>query len=481
MIALLLSAVLAVPGVQGIPAQAQQAGTILGVLKDRDGNPLPGVRMAAIAPPESLIDALTSASMSSIAETDEAGRYKLENIPPGKYYIAAGRLDLQTYYPGTPDITAAKEVAVTAGSTTPGIDFALDLSSYGRAERFGLPTQITTTIPIHVTVEGGGRLPVSAKGKLTGIRFESINGTPLMAGITSTFLSIPGPTTAAYAVTVLNLPETYVVKSIKYGAIDLAANPLSLTPSNFPGATSVAGTMQSSGVDFRAGAAAAQAGLSVTAALAQLRAAPSYTPPSTVSIVLTPVAPKPNTSVGVRVTGRSKFEGPRSVFLSTIPGNYYSDGTFEVFGVPPGKHVVATRNTPGGSLPIAASLVVGTADLDGVVLDGAAIIPMSVWQVAEPRPAGDLRPGKLPLARVAGTLLEEVSGKPIPEGTVMVKVERGEPLQFPIDKNGKFELPALFPGSYDLDVEIFGHTHTRQTIDVDDKDMKLELTARRLY
>jgi hypothetical protein len=121
-IALLLSLALAL---QGIPVQAQQAGRVSGVLKDTQGKPIPGIRMAAIARPQSLDEAVTSAAMSSLAETDEQGRFTLESIPPGRYYIAAGRLDAQTYYPGTVDMATAKEVAITPGSTVSGIDFTL--------------------------------------------------------------------------------------------------------------------------------------------------------------------------------------------------------------------------------------------------------------------------------------------------------------------------------------------------------------------
>ncbi len=85
--------------IQGIPVQ--QGGTVTGVLRDSQGNPLAGVRMAAVAHASSIEETITAAAMAGLAETDEQGRFTLENIPPGRYSIAAGRLDLQTYYPGT--------------------------------------------------------------------------------------------------------------------------------------------------------------------------------------------------------------------------------------------------------------------------------------------------------------------------------------------------------------------------------------------
>ena len=84
--------------IQGIPFQ--QGGTVTGVLRDSEGKPLPGVRMAAIAHASSIEETITAAAMAGLAETDEQGRFTLENIPPGRYSIAAGRLDLQTLLSG---------------------------------------------------------------------------------------------------------------------------------------------------------------------------------------------------------------------------------------------------------------------------------------------------------------------------------------------------------------------------------------------
>jgi protocatechuate 3,4-dioxygenase beta subunit len=81
---------------QGIPVQ--QGGTVSGILRDSRGMPVAGVRMAAVARGDPLEKA---GPMSGITETDTQGRFTLENIPPGRYVIAAGRLDLQTFYPGT--------------------------------------------------------------------------------------------------------------------------------------------------------------------------------------------------------------------------------------------------------------------------------------------------------------------------------------------------------------------------------------------
>jgi hypothetical protein len=497
--ALLLSIIMVLT--QGIPLAQQQAGTIRGVLKDSEGKPAAGIRMAAVAKPESLIDALTGAAMSSIAETDEAGRYALENVPPGRYLIAAGRLDLQTYYPGTPNFSEAKDVLVAAGAVISGIDFSLNDLSFGRAAQGGPPQMISNIdIPIQVTVEGGGRRPVSGNGNVTGVRLEG-GGRLITVGLDAVSASVPA-LPASFRVTVQNLPETFVVKSMAQGSTDLLSGSVQLTTANIPlsalltnvplaTAASIlapAQTPQAIRTDpaalqaYLAGLAAAQGGLGTTGTQIQnslsalYTAGKPYTPLAAISIVLAPATAK--TTTGVRVSGRTTFVGNRTVFLSGIPGNYYSDGTFEVLGVPPGAHVIATRVNPGVR-PLAASLVVGTENLDGVVLEETAMVPDSTWDSA-PRPAGGRPPGVVPLPRLSGTVVEEVSLQPIREGSVILRLGRGSRIVFPVSE-GRFELPPLLPGTYELEFNVFGHTVVKESIEIADTDIKLDVAPRKLY
>lgn len=149
--------------VQGI--LALQGGTVTGVLRDAEGKPVPGVRMGAVARPDTLEDAVSGAVMAGLAETDEQGRYTLENVPPGRYYIAAGRLDLQTFFPGTQTMAEATAVTIVAGATLSGMDFVLNNTSLGRAPSGEFRGSITTSVPLMVKVENGGKLPVSAKDR----------------------------------------------------------------------------------------------------------------------------------------------------------------------------------------------------------------------------------------------------------------------------------------------------------------------------
>jgi 5-hydroxyisourate hydrolase-like protein (transthyretin family) len=96
----------------------QGAGVVTGRVSKTDGSPVVGVRVAAI---ES--SSRNSEALMSIAQTDSEGRYRLENVPPGSYYIAAGPLDSLHYFPGSSDLSRATAVAVGVGATVGPLNF----------------------------------------------------------------------------------------------------------------------------------------------------------------------------------------------------------------------------------------------------------------------------------------------------------------------------------------------------------------------
>jgi beta-lactamase regulating signal transducer with metallopeptidase domain len=109
------------------PAQATTdgKGSLSGVVKTLEGEPAVGIRVAAVAVPEEKQPVNQSTTMMSFGITDSEGRYRLENIPPGKYYILAGRIDFPTYYPGAVDRGGARAVDVVAGDELRAIDFQI--------------------------------------------------------------------------------------------------------------------------------------------------------------------------------------------------------------------------------------------------------------------------------------------------------------------------------------------------------------------
>jgi len=101
-----------------------QPGSISGRLLGSDGaSAVAGVRIAAM-PAE--VDAKAGAPvLMGITQTDAAGRYRLENIPPGRYYIFAGLIDYPNYFPGVTRLDNAAAINVESGETIRDVDFAM--------------------------------------------------------------------------------------------------------------------------------------------------------------------------------------------------------------------------------------------------------------------------------------------------------------------------------------------------------------------
>ena len=106
-----------------IPVDQVQPGTVTGRLLSSRGRPEAGVRIAAV--PAADAEKGGAAALLGISLTDEDGRYRLENIPPGRYFIFAGLIDLPSYYPSATTVDRATAIFVDAGVTLSGIDFSM--------------------------------------------------------------------------------------------------------------------------------------------------------------------------------------------------------------------------------------------------------------------------------------------------------------------------------------------------------------------
>jgi hypothetical protein len=108
---------------QGAPGRGAVApGVVTGQILTREGVPATFVRVAAIpAPPARAREGLNyyvPPAPTRVTETDGQGRYRLTNLPPGEYLIAAGLIGVGTYYPNETDWLRASAVAVTAEPAT---------------------------------------------------------------------------------------------------------------------------------------------------------------------------------------------------------------------------------------------------------------------------------------------------------------------------------------------------------------------------
>jgi hypothetical protein len=59
-------------------------GTVRGQIRSADGTPAAGVRVAAMAMEENGIVDPAAATLASLSQTDCEGRFRLQNVPPGR-------------------------------------------------------------------------------------------------------------------------------------------------------------------------------------------------------------------------------------------------------------------------------------------------------------------------------------------------------------------------------------------------------------
>jgi hypothetical protein len=109
---------------------AIQTGTITGVLLQGDGAPAAKVRVSAMSIPGNRTGSEAPALVTQ-TETDAGGRYRLTEVPVGRYYVVAGFVDSPTYYPRGTGPAGATPISVGANSTVANIDFRIERISTG--------------------------------------------------------------------------------------------------------------------------------------------------------------------------------------------------------------------------------------------------------------------------------------------------------------------------------------------------------------
>jgi hypothetical protein len=195
----------------------QGSGAVTGRLHFTGTTGSPIVRVAAI-PAETGVPAADSI-LIGIAASDASGNFRLEDVPPGRYYILAGLLAAPTYYPGVTRISDARVVTVTAGSVLTGVDFALQNSA---TEFVSANGRLLTRIQGVVLTNNGKAIPPllsvfaqqSNGGSSLGIRLDGRFQLQLARG--------------EYTVGLTNVSARYAVESISYGSVDLLNAPLKI-------------------------------------------------------------------------------------------------------------------------------------------------------------------------------------------------------------------------------------------------------------
>jgi hypothetical protein len=182
----LLAAIVAVVCLAGSASAQTNLGVVTGFVRQPDGGPAVGARVAAMTAEGDRSAADVSRTVA-MAVTDAEGRYRLIDVPLGRYHIAAGRLEASTYYPGTLDIDSAALVEIRAGSF---LQERISFTAQARSLAFRLSGSVTlgkldaetrsrearatdpaatelTRITVQLFGPGGIRVeaPVSADGK----------------------------------------------------------------------------------------------------------------------------------------------------------------------------------------------------------------------------------------------------------------------------------------------------------------------------
>lgn len=415
---------------QGVPVLPNQGGTISGTLRSAGGAPAAGVRVSALTKPDKVEDLSATSSLAGLAETDASGRYLLENIAPGRYYIVAGRLDAPTYYPGVVTATQGRDVLVIPGATVNGIDFVLNNASAGRApEGSGSPVWV---VGIQVRVENGGGVPVFTAGRFPFLRFTRSKSPTIEAAFNLASVTLPY---SDYRVTVESLPEGYALRALTFGTVDLTNDELQLAPQ---------------GVPSLPGAAGQNIALVLTRRLAR-------------------------ETGGVRISGRIQGNPRRSIYISGTAGSTYADGSFEFGNVPPGRHTIVTLDNPDGAPSLGAELLVTDRDITGVALEELSVAPAGASVPGAPAlPVAGITTSRITAAAIRGRVVAAETREPFSAGKVVVNGNYSRAV--PLNDDGTFEIPKLLSGQYVLEATVFGIGTITKTVEVDRRNVLLELS-----
>jgi TonB family protein len=376
-----------------VALQAQVVpGVVTGQLLPRDGQPVAGVRISAMAVPDSNVAVSAASTLMSLTVTDSAGRYRLENVPPGRYYIIAGLVETPTYYPGVPTTSSATAVAVTAGATVPNINFPmvipLGVSVSGRVIRPANPGVLTIVPRVALL---GSAPPVIETALNSDGSFQFTKVRPGTYNLMVSGATLAQPLNVIVTDKDISGLEAVVIATVLVtGNLVVEGNGLlprfSLTLSPFRGGTTAPSPfIQPTGVfqtqipegEYRIGWSALPAGYllkSITSGNTDLLSTPlkvmvgSSMPPVVVTLGVT--SPPPWVKVSGRVKGLPANAStlPRLAIASTavaetLEVSLRPDGSFEFPRVLPGTY--SGRFNP--PLPVSVPpILVGNKDVDSV-------------------------------------------------------------------------------------------------------------------
>ena len=446
-----------------IPDQVQP-GTVTGRLLSVNGALAAGIRVAAVPVPESG-DPAAAPALFGITQTEADGRYRIENIPPGRYYIFAGLLEFPSYYPNATTLARATAVVVAAGATLSGVDFAMARpAGLTISGRLGVPsTMRLTSATVMLTSQlpranspGSAQFRVGSDGA-----FEFLRVAPGEYRLSST---LPGST--PISVTINETDRTdIVIPVVDCNAGVNVSGRIVGTPSSPIRTINLTGS--------RIGCASA------TAPYPDGSFTISGVPEGEYRIQLTPaplgwaamglsVGKMDLTDVSVRlpapmtVKGRATVEDGSSVPRTSrgtpiaiqarrndggeVVASISDDGTFELL-LPPGIYRISASGIPSGYELKSLTQGLRNLSLTTLNIDEHSSGEIQLTLVPTWRPASGVR--------LTGHLSFAPTGAlPKPESVVLVSSgSRNVPVQEnAVAPDGSFEFTDVLPGVYNLEV-----------------------------
>src|SRR5262245_55875306 len=159
-------------------ASSVRTGAVAGQLRTLGDSPAVSFRVAAIPAPGPTVRPSDGSNYYytqppvSTAMTDSQGRYRLVNVPPGRYFIVSAT----TYYPSTIDADRATVITVAQDSRAENVDFKLQ-------------TQFGGKVSGHVNPKPEAN--AREKAILSGVEFDGLLEVPINADGAFEFGHVP--------------------------------------------------------------------------------------------------------------------------------------------------------------------------------------------------------------------------------------------------------------------------------------------------
>jgi hypothetical protein len=100
-------------------------GNVTGQIHDKAGSPAASIRILAIVADASSATGTETPIIARQTQTAADGRYRLDGLPSGRYFIQAGSPNLLGYFPGVSALTEARALDVASGGAVANADFRL--------------------------------------------------------------------------------------------------------------------------------------------------------------------------------------------------------------------------------------------------------------------------------------------------------------------------------------------------------------------